>query len=114
MPRPSPISIRVEYSHSMPQDQVSAQAAVTERRLQTTAYRSESSLSREFYQRATKVMPGGNTRHSTVLSPYTIYVSRGQGCRVTDVEGQQRIDFLNNHTSLILGHADRVPFIPLY
>ena len=98
----------------MPQDQVSAQAAVTEPRLQTTAYRSESSLSRELYQRATKVMPGGNTRHSTVLSPYPIYVSRGQGCRVTDVEGQERIDFLNNYTSLILGHAARVPIIPLY
>jgi glutamate-1-semialdehyde 2,1-aminomutase len=90
----------------MPQDQVSAQAAMTEPQLQTTAYRSESSLSREFYRRATKVMPGGNTRHSTVLSPYPIYVSRGQGCRVTDVEGQERIDFLNNYTSLILGHAN--------
>ena len=51
-------------------------------------------------------MPGGNTRHSTVLSPYPIYVSHGRGCRVTDVEGQERIDFLNNYTSLILGHAN--------
>src|SRR5207247_6737488 len=68
--------------------------------------RPESSLSKEFYQWATKLMPGGNTRHSTVLSPYPIYDSRGQGCRVTDVEGQERIDFLNNYTSLILGHAN--------
>jgi len=51
-------------------------------------------------------MPGGNTRHSTVLSPYPIYVGRGCGCRVTDVEGQERIDFLNNYTTLILGHAN--------
>src|SRR5712671_3384559 len=89
----------------MRQDQLSAQTMI-DPSLQTTAYRSESSLSKGLYQRAAKVMPGGNTRHSTVLSPYPIYVSRGCGCRVTDVEGQERIDFLNNYTSLILGHAN--------
>jgi glutamate-1-semialdehyde 2,1-aminomutase len=52
-------------------------------------------------------MPGGNTRHSIVLAPYPIYVTSGKGCCVTDVEGEERIDFLNNFTSLILGHADR-------
>src|SRR5262245_2115907 len=71
-----------------------------------TAYRAESALSRKLYQRAGGVMPGGNTRHSTVLAPYPIYVASGRGCRVTDVEGQERIDFLNNYTSLILGHAN--------
>ena len=89
----------------MRQDQVSVEA-MTELQPQTTAYRSDSSLSKRLYQRAVKVMPGGNTRHSTVLSPYPIYVSRGQGCHVTDVEGQERLDFLNNYTSLILGHAN--------
>lgn len=51
-------------------------------------------------------MPGGNTRHSIALAPYPVYVRRGQGCRVTDMEGEERIDFINNYTSLILGHAD--------
>ena len=51
-------------------------------------------------------MPGGNTRHSTALSPYPVYVTSGLGCRVVDVEGEERIDFLNNYTSLILGHAN--------
>ncbi len=51
-------------------------------------------------------MPGGNTRHSIALAPYPIYAASGNGCRVTDVEGEQRVDFLNNYTSLILGHAD--------
>jgi glutamate-1-semialdehyde 2,1-aminomutase len=51
-------------------------------------------------------MPGGNTRHSIAVSPYPVYVSSGRGCRVVDVEGEERIDFLNNFTSLILGHAD--------
>src|SRR5580693_1342322 len=89
----------------MAQDLLSQQTA-TARQPQTVAYRSESSRSKELYQRALRVMPGGNSRHSTVLSPYPIYVSHGKGCRVTDVEGEERIDFLNNYTSLILGHAD--------
>jgi len=50
-------------------------------------------------------MPGGNTRHSVALAPYPIYASSGSGCRITDVEGEERVDFLNNYTSLILGHA---------
>lgn len=72
----------------------------------TTAYRSESALSRQLSERASQVMPGGNTRHSIALAPYPIYAASGSGCHVTDVEGDQRIDFLNNYTSLILGHAD--------
>ncbi len=50
-------------------------------------------------------MPGGNTRHSIALAPYPIYARSGSGCRIVDVEGQERVDFLNNYTSLILGHA---------
>jgi glutamate-1-semialdehyde 2,1-aminomutase len=74
--------------------------------LATDAYRSESALSKDLYERALRVMPGGNTRHSIALAPYPIYAASGSGCRVTDVEGDQRVDFLNNYTSLILGHAN--------
>src|SRR6202142_1466547 len=40
------------------------------------------------------------------MAPYPIYAASASGCRVTDVDGDERIDFLNNYTSLILGHAD--------
>lgn len=69
-------------------------------------YRSDSSRSRALAERAARVMPGGNSRHSIALHPYSLYAVRGQGCRVTDADGDQRLDFLNNFTSLILGHAD--------
>ena len=68
-------------------------------------YRSDSALSRQLHDRASRVMPGGNTRHSIALAPYPIYARSGSGCRITDVEGEERVDFLNNYTSLILGHA---------
>ena len=68
-------------------------------------YRNRDALSRQLYERASRVMPGGNTRHSLALAPYPIYARSGSGCRITDVEGEERVDFLNNYTSLILGHA---------
>jgi glutamate-1-semialdehyde 2,1-aminomutase len=68
-------------------------------------YRAPGALSRQLYERASRVMPGGNTRHSVALAPYPVYARSGSGCRITDVEGQERVDFLNNYTSLILGHA---------
>jgi glutamate-1-semialdehyde 2,1-aminomutase len=68
-------------------------------------YRAADATSRQLYERASRVMPGGNTRHSLVLAPYPIYARSGSGCRITDVEGEERVDFLNNYTSLILGHA---------
>jgi glutamate-1-semialdehyde 2,1-aminomutase len=70
-----------------------------------TKYRNPDALSRQLYDRASRVMPGGNTRHSIALAPYPIYARSGSGCRITDVEGEERVDFLNNYTSLILGHA---------
>ena len=69
-------------------------------------YRGAGARSRALYERALRVMPGGNTRHSVVMAPYPVYIASGRGCRVLDVEGQERIDFLNNYTSLIHGHAD--------
>ena len=72
----------------------------------TVAYRAETSLSRALFERAKRVMPGGNSRHSVALAPYPIYVKSGSGARVTDVDGEERVDFLNNYTSTILGHAD--------
>jgi glutamate-1-semialdehyde 2,1-aminomutase len=68
-------------------------------------YRGPDALSRQLYERASRVMPGGNTRHSVALAPYPVYARSGSGCRITDVEGEERVDFLNNYTSLILGHA---------
>lgn len=38
-------------------------------------------------------------------SPYPVYARSGLGSRVVDVDGVERIDFLNNYTALIHGHA---------
>ncbi len=62
------------------------------------------SRSKALHQRALAVLPGGNTRATVFYEPYPIYLDRGNGCRVTDVDGTTRLDFNNNYTTLLLGH----------
>lgn len=82
-----------------------SESSVLSQVAQKVAYRSDGSNSRRLWERAKKVMPGGNTRHSATLSPAPIYLSHGQGFIVVDAEGEERLDFVNNFTSLIHGHA---------
>lgn len=50
-------------------------------------------------------MPGGTTRTTTYFDPYPLYIERGEGSRVWDVDGTERLDMLGNYTAMILGHA---------
>ena len=61
--------------------------------------------SRALFERALKVMPGGNSRHTVYFPPYPVYAAKGEGARVTDVDGVSRLDFINNYSSLIHGHC---------
>jgi glutamate-1-semialdehyde 2,1-aminomutase len=70
-----------------------------------THYPDPSSRSASLYERACVVLPGGNSRQSVFRAPYPVYISSAKGARVTDADGDERIDFLNNFTSLIHGHA---------
>ncbi len=66
------------------------------------------SRSRQIYERALGVLPGGVSRNTVLRRPYPLYASKGEGCYLTDVEGHRRIDFANNMASLIHGHAHPV------
>jgi glutamate-1-semialdehyde 2,1-aminomutase len=77
--------------------------AVSERIVAT--YRERSKRSQEMFDRAGQVLEGGTTRTSVFFSPYPCYVAEGKGCRFTDLDSNVRIDFLNNYTSLMHGHA---------
>jgi glutamate-1-semialdehyde 2,1-aminomutase len=69
------------------------------------AYLEPGSQSAQLYERARAVMPGGNTRRTVFTPPYPMYAASAQGVHVVDVEGQRRVDFVNNYTALIHGHA---------
>jgi glutamate-1-semialdehyde 2,1-aminomutase len=50
-------------------------------------------------------MPGGTTRTTTYFAPYPLYIERGEGAHIWDVDGTRRIDYIQNYSALILGHA---------
>ena len=79
-------------------DQVTANTIV-----QTFKQRTQGS--EEWDARAKKSMPGGDTRASSYYTPYPAYMVRGEGCYLYDLDENRYIDFLNNYTSLIHGHA---------
>ena len=60
------------------------------------------------FNRALEVMPGGNTRTTVWHAPHPVYAVSGCGCRVVDADGNEYLDFLNNYTSMIHGHANPV------
>src|SRR5687768_15567284 len=61
--------------------------------------------SRALFERATRSIPGGSTRTTIFNVPYPPYMTRGEGLRTWDVDGNEYRDFLGNYTSLILGHS---------
>lgn len=65
------------------------------------------SRSAQLFERARKVMPGGNTRHMITFAPYIVYGARGEGCRLTDVDGNVYIDWVNNFSAQIHGYGYR-------
>jgi glutamate-1-semialdehyde 2,1-aminomutase len=77
----------------------------TDRRPAHERYREQTPISRGLYERALKALPGGNTRTTLYVQPYPFYFVRGEGCRIWDADGVERLDFINNYTSLMLGHS---------
>ncbi len=70
-----------------------------------TTYPDSESKSARLFERARRVLPGGNSRSTIFYPPYPIFARSGKGCRITDVDGVERVDFVNNYTVLIHGHA---------
>ncbi len=71
-------------------------------------YFSRTKESKAYDSHAKKYLPGGETRTATYYFPYPAYMEKGEGCCVFDSDGNEYVDFLNNFTSLIHGHAHPV------
>lgn len=67
--------------------------------------------SKAAYEAANKVIPGGvnsPVRAFRAVGDYPIFIERGQGARVTDIDGNELIDFICSWGPLIFGHNDPV------
>jgi len=57
------------------------------------------------FERASAVMPGGSTRSVLDFSPFAFRIASARGARVTDVDGNEYIDFLGDYSAGLLGHS---------
>ncbi len=67
-------------------------------------YHAQNHGSLRAWEEASKYLPSGNTRSALFWQPFPLCLRRGEGSRNWDVDGNERIDFNFNNTSLILGH----------
>ena len=69
------------------------------------AFARRNPASRAAHERACRVMPGGNTRSSLWSAPFPLTIASGEGCRITDVDGNTYVDLLGEFTAGIFGHT---------
>ncbi len=60
----------------------------------------------EYYERARRVMPKGVPSSFQENDPWPVYIERGTGAEVVDVDGNDYIDFHNGFGVMCVGHAN--------
>jgi len=81
-------------------------AALSER--QRAIHRERTAGSGRMYERAASVMPGGVPSAFQAGDPWPVYLERGEGSRVWDVDGNEYLDFHNGFGVMCVGHANPV------
>jgi glutamate-1-semialdehyde 2,1-aminomutase len=76
---------------------------LTER--ESKALNERSPRSRAMYERARTALVGGVASSYQLRDPWPIYLERGKGARVWDVDGNEMLDFHNGFGSMTQGHA---------
>jgi glutamate-1-semialdehyde 2,1-aminomutase len=64
--------------------------------------------SKALYERATRSMPGGVASSFQLGDPYPLYLERGLGAEVWDVDGHQYFDFHNGFGTMAVGHGNPI------
>src|SRR3954452_14623086 len=90
---------------------VNAPAQIDRQRIRELIEREEKALndathkSEEMYKRAHAVLSGGVASSYQLRDPWPIYLERGKGPKVWDVDGNEMYDFHNGLGAMVQGHA---------
>src|SRR4029079_751266 len=98
-----PMSATAPIPASIDADRV---ASLTEH--MRTVYRQRTARWGEYFERAAEVMPGGVPSQFQKNDPWPVYLERGQGAKVWDVDGNEYLDFHNGFGVMCVGHANPV------
>jgi glutamate-1-semialdehyde 2,1-aminomutase len=70
-----------------------------------SAYRAATPGSAALFARASTRLPGGVTSNVKFFPPYPLYLTRGEGAHVFDVDGREYIDYCLAFGPLVTGHG---------
>ena len=70
-------------------------AALDVKHARSLSYRSEAAVH----------LPGGVSSSWQTWPPHPIYVSRGKGSHVWDIDGNDYVDYHNGYGAMVMGHA---------
>lgn len=69
-------------------------------------YRARTPNSARLHAEALKVLPGGVTHSNRYWAPYPLHIERASGSRITDVDGNEYIDYWVANGTMFMGHAN--------
>lgn len=69
------------------------------------AYRARTPSSAALYAKAKAVMPGGTSRQAGFWTPHPLSIEGAEGAYFWDADGHRYLDFINNYTAMVHGHA---------
>ena len=70
------------------------------------AYRNATPGSAARASQAAEMFPSGITHDSRYIEPYGLYITRAQGPRKWDVDGNCYVDYFGGHGAMLLGHCN--------
>lgn len=72
------------------------------------SYMEKTKRSKELYEKARRLMPGGVSHRYRFIAPHPFFVKEAKGSRIWDVDGNDYVDLWMGHFALILGHKSNV------
>jgi glutamate-1-semialdehyde 2,1-aminomutase len=70
-----------------------------------TTYHENHPISEAKYLEAKTIFPGGVTHDNRYATPFPLYMTKGEGSKKWDVDGNEYIDYVCGHGALLLGHS---------
>src|SRR3972149_1419106 len=68
-------------------------------------YKARTKKSAEWFEQASKHLPGGVTGNVKYYAPYPVYAKRAKGGHLWDLDGNEYVDYMLCFGPLILGHG---------
>lgn len=69
------------------------------------AYTQRNPQSQALYDAKQSHLPGANTRATIHAMPFPLTMSRGESCKLFDVDGHEYLDFLGEFSAGVYGHS---------